>query len=96
MKNLERKKMTREEAIDWLKAINATQKDSIHKSSLLQRKESIHIAIEALEKQIPKNTEILDKVYDEVRSCPACGKDTVYHGRTFFCCKCGQALEWGE
>ena len=45
---------------------------------------SLDLAIEALEKQIPKNAVVLDKVYDEVRSCPACGKDTVYHGRTFF------------
>lgn len=58
--------------------------------------EAVPMAIEALEKQIPKNAVVLDKVYDEVRSCPACGKDTVYHGRTFFCCKCGQALDWGE
>ena len=58
--------------------------------------EAFEKAIKALEKQIPKDAVVLDKVYDEVRSCPACGKDTVYHGRTFFCYKCGQALKWGE
>lgn len=58
--------------------------------------EPLRMAIEAFGKQIPKDAVVLDKVYDEVRSCPACGKDTVYHGRTFFCCKCGQLLKWGE
>lgn len=41
--------MTENEAIEWLKAINATQKESIHTSSLLNRKEALHIAIQALE-----------------------------------------------
>lgn len=49
---------------------------------------------DALEKQIPKNAVVLDKIYDEVRSCPTCGKDTVFHGRTFWCCRCGQLLRW--
>lgn len=41
--------MTKNEAIEWLKAINATQKESIHTISLLNRKEALHIAIQALE-----------------------------------------------
>lgn len=42
-------KMSEKEAIEWLKAISATQKESIHTSSLLNRKEALHIAIQTLE-----------------------------------------------
>lgn len=42
-------KMSEQEAIEWLKAISATQKESIHMNSLLNRKEALHMAIQALE-----------------------------------------------
>lgn len=42
-------KMSEKEAIEWLKAISATQKESIHMNSLLNRKEALHMAIQALE-----------------------------------------------
>lgn len=42
-------KMREKEAIEWLKAISATQKESVHTISLLNRKEALHMAIQALE-----------------------------------------------
>lgn len=51
---------------------------------------------EANEKQIPKKAEMLDKICDEVRNCPSCGNITGYHGKEFYCKKCGQNLDWGE
>lgn len=41
--------MTEQEAIKWLKAISATQNSSIHKNSMSERKEALHVAIQALE-----------------------------------------------
>lgn len=91
--------MQTQEAIEWIKAISAVQKDSIHKSSYLQRKEALHMAIQALRKQIPKKLTDLSKVRDHegyvglIGKCPCCGEileeDTVY-------CDCGQKLDWSE
>lgn len=44
--------MDNQTAIEWIKAISATQKESIQKNSLLVRKEALHMAIQALEMQI--------------------------------------------
>lgn len=41
--------MTEQKAIEWLKAISATQSESIHTNSLSERKEALHIGIVALE-----------------------------------------------
>lgn len=61
--------------------------------------EEIEIAIQALEKQIPKkSTEINDECgYFE---CPACG-DLIYaEGARFeehrYCLSCGQRLDWSD
>lgn len=56
--------------------------------------EALEIAIEALEKQIPKRAELIDRTYDEARKCPNCGNITSYLGKEFYCKKCGQKLEW--
>lgn len=44
--------MSKQEAIEWLKAISATQNESIHKGSLDKRKEALYMAIQALRKEI--------------------------------------------
>ena len=41
--------MTENEAIEWLKAISATQSNSLNKNSLTDRKEALHMAVVALE-----------------------------------------------
>lgn len=40
--------MTEEKAIEWLNAISATQKNSLHESSVAERKEALHMAIQAI------------------------------------------------
>lgn len=52
------------------------------------------LAIQALEKQVPKEAKLIDRFYDEARNCPSCGKITDYNGKEFFCKKCGQKLKW--
>lgn len=41
--------MTENEAVKWIKAISATQSGSMHKNSLSERKEALHMAIVAIE-----------------------------------------------
>ena len=41
--------MTENEAIEWLRAISATQSNSLNKNSLTDRKEALHMAVAALE-----------------------------------------------
>lgn len=43
--------MDNKKAVEWLKAISATQRDSLNKNSLADRKEALHMAIQALEKE---------------------------------------------
>ena len=98
--------MTAQEAIEWIKAISAVQKESIHKNSLLQRKEALHMAIEALEKQIPKKPDYEADGYDEngnliydYAKCPICGHDFEYDINDWgcnYCSDCGQKLDWSE
>ena len=48
----------------------------------------------ALEKQIPKKVEVIDKNYGYY-SCKVCGAITPY--KTYkYCAKCGQALDWSD
>ena len=87
--------MRAQEAIEWIKAISAVQKESIHENSLLQRKEALHMAIKALQKQVPKRT-ITGKVMGKtVECCPECGLDNSDFGFNV-CVDCGQRLDWSE
>lgn len=52
------------------------------------------MAIQAIEKRIPKLAELIDRFYDEVRKCPVCGNTVEYQGKEFYCEKCGQKLKW--
>ena len=60
------------------------------------------VAIEALEKQIPKKviktngecfgiTTDREKLYEIIYSCPSCGSVELIYG---YPCKCNQALDW--
>lgn len=57
------------------------------------RSEAFSVAIEALEKQIPKKV-TLD------RQCPTCGADAYANSyddiKYNFCDNCGQRLDWGD
>lgn len=49
--------MTENEAVEWLRAISATQSNSLNKNSLTNRKEALHMAVVAL-KEIQQYREI--------------------------------------
>ena len=87
------------EAIECLKSNKPT-------SGYVMLQESIGIAIQALEKQIPKKPRktdsyrgVLKRVYAYV--CPTCGNACIekYMNErqdTMFCWDCGQKLDWSE
>ena len=54
--------------------------------------EALDLAMEALEKQIPKKLVIGEELYH----CPGCGeKDAILQGDNY-CFNCGQALDWSD
>lgn len=59
-------------------------------------KESINLAIQALEKQIPKKVkQYNDKsifIYEGVFYCPSCQENVSMDD--VYCCQCGQSLDW--
>lgn len=57
------------------------------------------MAVEALEKQIPKEPIENRKErirYTSVYSCPSCGGGFTGTGIADYCYHCGQALKWGD
>ena len=93
--------MDNQKAIEWLRAISATQSNSVHGNSLLDRKEALHIAIQNLRKEIPKRPHIyIDFNNMERNGCPRCYEDKeqneiLYAGQKY-CSVCGQAIDWSE
>ena len=58
--------------------------------------EAYEMAINALEKQIPKKPINKQKGYNyKLGDCPVCSHKDVMVGQNF-CCKCGVALDWSE
>lgn len=55
--------------------------------------EALKMAVEVLEKQIPRKP--IRLLYHEVGDCPFC-ETTVYISEDGFCPSCGQALDWSE
>lgn len=86
--------MTAKEAIQIIEAAKA----EIEWNYPLDYAAAFEVAIEALEKQIPRKpvTE-KDKVIFGIvcGRCPECD-DAVYSTTNLYCHKCGQALDWGE
>ena len=88
--------MTYEEAIKNINALNAVcgQKD-LYDSKF---ENALALAIDALEKQIPKKP-IIRKTEDyfgyvEYVLCPNCKKVEFGYERPCFCKLCGQAIDW--
>lgn len=92
--------MTQEEAIKWVRWRLASGKtrDEAYQAGIM--------AINALEKQIPKKPDYEGDgyadgvlVYDRA-ICPACGNDDFEYGTNNWGCKfcpdCGQALDWSD
>ncbi len=89
-------KMDNKKAIEWLKAISAAQSNSLNKNSLTDRKEALHMAIQALTKAEPKKPVIYS---DTNRAdCPVCGAAVRGIKEPFgdWCSRCGQVLDWGD
>ena len=93
--------MTTKEAIKWLKyMISDDCTDSQYKFV-----DEVEFAIEALEKQIPKNPKMWSEnsrwslipfelpFGDWGYECPCCGSHDIDYPNHR--CKCGQALKWG-
>ena len=88
--------MTPKEAIEYLNIMKlSTEDDSVGEI----KKEVCDIAIEALEKQIPKKPIIWDErthyAPDEWGyECPCCGNRDIDYSEHH--CECGQAIDWSE
>lgn len=56
------------------------------------------LAVNALEKQVPKKVIYVDEHFFYVAYCPACGSYVGTGSATHvkFCRNCGQALDWSE
>jgi hypothetical protein len=87
--------MTKEEAIKRIK--DHIQVHKIGDYPHIYLRESLDMAIEALEKQIPKQP-IEDGYYDEPCVCPNCGSTVINEADNDYnfdhCYYCGQALCW--
>ena len=53
----------------------------------------VGIAVEALEKQIPKLVDTIPGDYEPDYNCTVCGETTGYEHQKY-CIECGQRLEW--
>ena len=88
--------MTYQEAIKRIKIHN--EHHSQQERFAIYITEALNMAIEALEKQIPKKpvTE-KDKVIFGIvcGRCPECD-NAVYSTTNLYCHKCGQALDWSD
>ncbi len=83
--------MTLEEARSYLLEMCTTQ-------SNCAEYRAIHLAVDALEKQIPKKPIPITRNEHSVKiigyGCPACHKDVM--GSGFYCWCCGQHLDWSD
>ena len=81
--------MTNKEAIANLKYLRIFDDDCDEDC------EALKMAVEALEKQIPKKVKQTFKNDYDLVYCPRCGVRFIQYGKPF-CGECGQALDWSE
>lgn len=94
-------KMTLEQAI---KVLESSYHLDCKVTEAIAELEARVIAVEALEKQVPKKPEIeQDDIFSDCYECPACGgfigyvydcKESQY--QLTYCAGCGQAIDWEE
>lgn len=88
--------MTNEEAIEIIKNMSICLARGNGKLQFFTVFTALKIAIEALEKQIPKKPLLVpdgkSKIY--TFKCPTCGQ-AMYRVR-LFCDDCGQAIDWSK
>lgn len=83
--------MTPKEAIEYLNIMKlSTEDDSVGEI----KKEVCDMAIEALEKQIPKKATMSFET--GMNECPSCEMPFFFDENPSYCSACGQHLDWGE
>ena len=100
----DKNEMTPQEAIEWLKAIEAKYVHGGDEAFDNKRKTAINTAISALEKLIPKKVTHEASIF-KCCTCPHCknvvDEYTDFEGQKVrvtydFCRLCGQALDWSD
>ena len=91
--------MTYEEAIEYITERYVTMSMCLTLDECRKHNKAISMAIEALEKQIPKKPLHMHKNY----YCPICKEDgwmlwddAIPNDMDKYCGKCGQAIDWEE
>ena len=89
--------MTNEEAIEYITERYVTMSMCLTIDECRKHNKAISMAIEALEKQIPRKPLHMHKNY----YCPICKEDgwmlwddAIPNDMDTYCGKCGQAIEW--
>ena len=89
--------MTNEEAIEYISERYVTMSMCLTLDECRKHNKAISMAIEALEKQIPKKPLHMHKNY----YCPICKEDgwmlwddAIPNDTDAYCGKCGQAIDW--
>ena len=85
------------EAIEALKIINLKRVHPFYDWE--EMREIRDIAIEALEKQLPKKSDIMDYILGDINfKCPTCKSEYICEKgyEHFYCPNCGQKIKWSE
>lgn len=89
--------MTPQEAITMLKRIAFTVKNEPEEIEAAKCITALKLAIEALEKQIPKKPISLGEDIDrDVGQCPNCKEIIDTYEDYKYCSDCGQAIDWRD
>ena len=86
--------MTNGEALEKIKQNIWFKEDMLKKhKELRDYKEAVDLAMQALEKQIPKP---VVQSTDDCTRCPMCGGYVGIDIEEMYCSACGQALDWED
>ena len=84
--------MTNEEAIEYITERYVTMSMCLTLDECRKHNKAISMAIDALEKQVPKKPPNHDGMV-----CPSCNSKARYgHPYEYYCPHCGQAIDWEE
>lgn len=86
-------RMTPQEAIQRIK-----QHNEIHSKKerfAIYITEALNMAVEALEKQMPKKVKMTNDLYP-MAICPCCENEFIPHTGFEYCHYCGQAIDWSD
>ena len=84
--------MIYEEAIEYITERYVTMSMCLTLDECIKHNKAISMAIEALEKQVPKKAPNHDGMV-----CPSCNSKARYgHPYEYYCPHCGQAIDWSD